>query len=278
MARFTIAALLAAVATAALVAGCGGTGGPSAPDNLSTTSSQPGTTRPADVDVRKLMIDPTKSSAAAFATNVLTAVAEDLVRRYPVPSAEPKDAQPAVRGLDLFVRTVSTHCYSTTAQSLEQRVPAVRALAPPPALDDQNLAQDELDWTQDAIAWREAATQASSIAVQVADELRHLQLERNTSSAISACFAALANSGPQDPDVTTLAATDLQNNQPEITANLRGGPVVVIQSCPANADLACQSLASKWIAELKHQGSGPVTIVRADAASSAIAQWLGVTP
>jgi hypothetical protein len=52
--------------------------------------------------------------------------------------------------------------------------------------------------------------------------------------------------------------------------------VVVIQSCPKNAQLKCRSLASTWSDELRHQGAGQVTVVRADAPSTVIAQWLEV--
>lgn len=279
MAKHTIAATLAAAVSAALIAACGSSAplltrsaAPTAPPPLPAPDFQHGV-------VRKLVIDQTGSSVRTFATNVLTAVADDLVRRNPAPPpGDPTSGRPAVPALDLYVRTVSTHCFTTSAPSLERKVPAVPALPGPPRITDDNLAQDELAWAAEANAWREAAAAANSVAAHVADELRSLRLDRTSFSAISACVAAIADSGPQGPDVTLLLASDLIDNEPRIAASLHGGPVIVIQSCPASTELACRSRASTWTGELQHQGAGQVTVVRADAASTAIAQWLEVAP
>lgn len=272
-----IHASICAAAAATLLSACNGANAPDEPEGPSATASSARVAEP--VDLRKFILDPTRSSVPSFAQQVVSDVSTDILLRYPpAPSEPPTTSKPGIRGLHLWVRVVTTDCYSTTSPSAEIYIPSVPALEPPPAIDDPDLAVDDVSWAADAVNWQRAMQRASQQAAAGASRIRELTLDPNSHSGIWACFAAITKTGPQNPDVKTLAATDLQNNQPLIDTHLFGGEVIIVQSCPQGWGGTCDEYAQTWKTDLSRQGAGPVTIVRADSASSAIAQWLGVTP
>ena len=120
-----------------------------------------------------------------------------------------------------------------------------------------------------------AVKAAQGAATAAVDKLRSYRLEdtRGNYSAISACVAALAQEGVENASVRFLLASDLEENRRPVTAAYQGAPFLIDQSCPDSA-AACAARAKRWKVRLRRQGAGPVSFVRADAATAAIKSWL----
>jgi hypothetical protein len=217
-------------------------------------------------------VDQTTSSDSAFASMVLSEVA-DAVSEWTGPQSSSGEVAPRP-ALDLTLRPVSTHSSATDQQAVHVAVPAVPGLKAPPPLDDTNYAVDKLAWDEAAniraAAWQ-AANQESATGTAA---LRGLPLDHNTNSAISGCLAAAAASTPSTATRRLLLASDLQENKAAVTGVYSGSPLLLVQSCPAGSEAGCPALARDWTARLTAQGAGPVEIVRADAATAAIKKWV----
>lgn len=51
-------------------------------------------------------------------------------------------------------------------------------------------------------------------------------------------------------------------------------PVLIVQTCPAGTEAGCAALANIWSAQLTAQAAGTVRIIRAEAASAALVEWM----
>lgn len=225
----------------------------------------------------KVCEDPTTSSSPTFIAQFVEELTTD-IRSWapPSPTSPPSAAVPARPGLVLWVRTVGTYAYATNQESVEVEVPAIPALAAPPKLSDPSLAVDQVAWAKREAAWASDVQAARAAANKAAATVAGIPLDESSTnmSAIWQCMAALAGSGTQDAATRMILASDLQNNEPSISASYQASSILIDQSCPADAIESCAPLAQRWVTQLRARGSGPVTVVRADAAAKAVEQWL----
>jgi hypothetical protein len=219
-------------------------------------------------------VDQTGSSVSSFAPQVLDAVA-DAIQAWPGSNTAAQQAHPRP-GLHLVLRLVSTHSSATDDQvSIDEQIPGVPGLAPPPGFDDPEFAQNRRQWDDAHATWSRAADIARARATEVATKIRGLRLDRGTTSAISGCLAAAAASAPSD-NRRLLLASDLQETEPETVGDYGSSPLLLVVSCPARAEDQCPGRISTWTTRLNAQAAGPITPVRADAATTTIQKW--VTP
>jgi len=229
----------------------------------------------------KVCLDGTTSSAPAFAQGIradLVAALNELAQG--TWGATPTAQVPARPGLQLWLQTVTTHSFADDGQpEVYITIPGVPALPAPPAYTDPNFAADELTWAKAEASWAKAVAAARAAGAKAANQLRSVTLDQGGDqfSAIWACMAALADTGPQGPDVKMLLASDGINNEPPVTASYAGAPVMFVVNCAWGSELGCPSRAAAWVTGLRRQGSGPVTVVRADWARPAIDAWFGVS-
>lgn len=273
---------------AAALAGCGSktsqAATPSLPKPTATAPSRPRpaatTQRPPILD--KVCVDPTSSSPISFASGVLQAVAEAVSNRVPAPPAtQPTRKMPPVRPLQLWVRQVGTHSFATDQPVLDLTISGVPALPAPPGITDPNLVNDELRWAEKhEQPWMRDLRAARAQQQAAVEAIRRYPLHTlHSMSAISGCLAALADSGPQSRSVRMILASDLVENEPPATADYAGAAILIVQSCPGGSEQQCAARAASWTARLRKQGAGSVSVVRADAATGCIQQWIqGVNP
>ncbi len=231
----------------------------------------------ANARYEKFCIDPTRSSSVNFAPEVVQAIASSIGTWAAAPSSrQPTVAVRPIPSLSAWIRTVGTNSFGTDSQSLEVQIPGIPGLPAPPSIDDPTLATDQVTWANSEAQWAAAVRVAHIAASLAAAQIRNLKLNQSpyNMSAIWQCMAALAGSGPQNPPTRMTLASDLQNNEPAIAANYAGSPILIVQSCPSDADASCVPLAASWTARLKSQGAGPISFVRADAAAQAIQSWI----
>lgn len=217
-------------------------------------------------------VDQTGSSAASFAPRVLDAVA-DSVERWTGPDKPSEQAAPR-SGLHLVLRLVSTHSSATEHQvSVDELIPAVPGLMPPPGFGDPEFVQHRQLWADARAARAIAVGAARAQAMEVAAKVRGLGLDRGTTSAISGCLAAAAASTPGD-NRRLFLASDLQETEPETIGDYGSSPLLLIMSCPAGTESQCPARISTWTNRLTAQAAGPITSVRADAAATSIQKWV----
>jgi len=264
-----------AVVLASVVAGCSTARVPVAAKHVGVASASAG--RAARVVTEKVCVDATTSSVLSFAPGVVRDL-EAAVAEWapPPPPRSPSKAVAARPGLDLYLRQVTTHSFATSRPAPELVIPATPYLAAPPGIYDPSLATDQVAWAAKERRWASAVTAAHAAAVAAVATLRKFRLDQLPSnmSAISGCLAALAGEGVQNRSVRMLLASDLEENEPAVTADYAGASILIDQSCPVNIESSCRALAGSWTARLRAQGAGRVAIVRADAAAAAIESWV----
>jgi hypothetical protein len=224
----------------------------------------------------KACIDATASSDRQFAGGVRRDLEIALSGWVPpLPTGVPTTAEAGVPGLTLWVRQVLTDSYSTQSPSLDLQISAVPALPAPPSLTDPNLATDQLSWASREQVWRSGIEQALRQEAAAVAALKSYLLDHNVGnwSAISGCAAALAGEGSQNPSTRMLLASDLQENRPPVPANYAGAAMLIDENCPSTAQ-SCTRRGASWTARFRRQGMGRVAIVRADAATQEIDNWL----
>ncbi|MDA8062047.1 MAG: hypothetical protein M0T80_06370 [Actinomycetota bacterium] len=229
--------------------------------------------------VDKVCVDATLSSNPSFSRDVMAELEGVVLRWAPSPPAGlPTGAVPARPGLEFYVHQVTSDSFSTTQPSPEVTVPATPALPAPPGALDPNLATAEVTWASEEARWRKAVGVAHAAALAGVAMLRNFKLDDKVGnfSAISGCLAALADEGPQDPEVRMVLASDLEENEPAVKANYGGARIIIDQNCPMSIPAAaCQQLARSWTARLERQGAGSVVVVPANTAAGPLTSFLG---
>lgn len=222
--------------------------------------------------VRAGCVDTTGSSSRTFWTSVLGSVADGLAGWAGPANGDTLPARPE---LHLVLRTVSTTSSATEGQVvLDRTVPAVPGLVAVPPVTDPDYTAKRHTWDEAASRRAQAWRVARDRTADLADEVRHLPVPQGTSSAISGCLAAAAQSTAADSGRALLLASDLIENEPPTTADYGGSPVLLVVSCPAADPAACPGRIADWSARLKDQKAGQVQPVRSDAAADDIEKWV----
>jgi hypothetical protein len=229
-------------------------------------------------------IDPTLSLIPSFATGIRADLAQAVGRLAP-PSAPVRTSagpgqpvSPPQAGIDLTVREVDTTSFSTTmsAYTREVTVPAVPGLTvsrPEPGSD--GYADRLRTWTHDYQAVTAARGAARTAAVRAAGAIASLPLDRNGSSAISACVSALLVTVPSGGNHSYLLASDLQENiAPQLHGSFHGAPLYIVQGCDQGNGNQCAALLESFTKEMKKLDAGPVIPIRPENAARAIGNWI----
>jgi hypothetical protein len=259
---------------------------PSPPAGSSTSGpGQPGAeTSPGGDWTLGACIDPTLSLIPSFATGIRADLAQAVGRLAP-PSAPVRTSAPPGQpvsppqaGIDLTIREVDTTSFSTTmaAYTREVRVPAVPGLAisrPEPGSND--YANRLRIWTQDYQTVAAARGAARTAAARASDAIGSLPLDRNGSSAISACVSALLVTVPSGGNHSYLLASDLQENiAPQLHGSFHGAPLYVVQGCDQGNGNECAALLESFTKEMKKLDVGRVIPIRPENAARAIGNWI----
>jgi hypothetical protein len=259
---------------------------PSPPAGSATSGpGQPGAeTSPGGDWTLGACIDPTLSLIPSFATGIRADPAQAVGRLAP-PSAPVRTSAPPGQpvsppqaGIDLTIREVDTTSFSTTmaAYTREVRVPAVPGLTisrPEPGSND--YANRLRIWTQDYQTVAAARGAARTAAARASDAIGSLPLDRNGSSAISACVSALLVTVPSGGNHSYLLASDLQENiAPQLHGSFHGAPLYVVQGCDQGNGNECAALLESFTKEMKKLDVGRVIPIRPENAARAIGNWI----
>lgn len=259
---------------------------PSPPAGSATSGpGQPGAeTSPGGDWTLGACIDPTLSLIPSFATGIRADLAQAVGRLAP-PSAPVRTSAPPGQpvsppqaGIDLTIREVDTTSFSTTmaAYTREVRVPAVPGLTisrPEPGSND--YANRLRIWTQDYQTVAAARGAARTAAARASDAIGSLPLDRNGSSAISACVSALLVTVPSGGNHSYLLASDLQENiAPQLHGSFHGAPLYVVQGCDQGNGNECAALLESFTKEMKKLDVGRVIPIRPENAARAIGNWI----
>ena len=229
-------------------------------------------------------IDPTLSIIPAFAATIRTDLAQAIASLAPPAtpidtSAQPgQPVSPPQAGINLTVREVDTTSYSTNMATYTRNVtvppvPGLMVSRPRPGSSD--YASQLRDWTQDyqtvTAARQTAATDAASASRTIAE----LPLDRNGSSAISACVSGLLVTVPPGGNHSYLIATDLQENEaPQLHGSFYGASLYVIQACDNGNANYCAGLLTRFTKEMRQLDVGQVVAIRPEDAAQAITSWI----
>jgi hypothetical protein len=229
-------------------------------------------------------IDPTLSLIPSFATGIRADLAQAVARLAPPgtpvrTSARPgQPVSPPQAGIDLTIREVDTTSFSTTmtAYTREVNVPAVPGLMPSrPAPGSGDYANRLRIWTQDYQTVTAARGAARTAAARASDAIASLSLDRNGSSAISACVSALLVTVPTGGSHSYLLASDLQENiAPQLHGSFHGAPLYIVQGCDQGNGNECAALLGSFTKEMKKLDVGPVIPIRPENAARAISSWI----
>jgi hypothetical protein len=229
-------------------------------------------------------IDPTLSLIPSFATGIRADLAQAVARLAPPStpvrtSARPgQSVSPPQAGIDLTIREVDTTSFSTTmtAYTREVSVPAVPGLMPSrPAPGSDDYANRLRIWTQDYQTVTAARGAARTAAARASDAIASLSLDRNGSSAISACVSALLVTVPTGGSHSYLLASDLQENiAPQLHGSFHGAPLYIVQGCDQGNGNECAALLGSFTKEMKKLDVGPVIPIRPENAAQAISNWI----
>jgi hypothetical protein len=259
---------------------------PSPPAGSATSGpGQPGAeTSPGGDWTLGACIDPTLSLIPSFATGIRADLTQAVGRLAP-PSAPVRTSAPPGQpvsppqaGIDLTIREVDTTSFSTTmaAYTREVRVPAVPGLTisrPEPGSND--YANRLRIWTQDYQTVAAARGAARTAAARASDAIGSLPLDRNGSSAISACVSALLVTVPSGGNHSYLLASDLQENiAPQLHGSFHGAPLYVVQGCDQGNGNECAALLESFTKEMKKLDVGRVIPIRPENAARAIGNWI----
>jgi hypothetical protein len=229
-------------------------------------------------------IDPTLSLIPSFAAGIRADLTQAVASLAPPDtpvhtSAQPgQPVSPPQAGIDLTIRQVDTTSFSTTmtAYTREVNVPAVPGLMtsrPEPGAND--YADRLRTWTQDYQTVTMARGAARAAAARASGAIASLPLDRNGSSAISACVSALLVTVPPDGNHSYLLASDLQENiAPQLHGSFHGAPLYVVQGCDQGNGNQCAALLESFKKEMKKLDAGPVIPIRPENAARAISDWI----
>lgn len=226
---------------------------------------------------RLALLDPTLSSDASFRESMKSLLVQGVGGVVPPKPETTIDGVPAVTGLKLVVRLVGTTPLKEGAADYRVDIPSVPGLPARPSLDDPDALTPDGSYNQWVAAEAEwsAAYDAALEAARVGTEtLAAMDLNLDEWSAITAGVSALALVGPAGPGARMLVMSDLDENLPQQSTDLRGIPIDVIQP-DITGDLATWSgLFASFTAWAGSSGSGAITRYRPEAAPAVIAEFL----
>jgi len=281
-----MAGALCVVAVIALLAGRSSLSG-HAPVQPSATgaSAQPATDMSAGGEgTLGACIDPTLSLIPSFATTIRTDLAQAIASLAPAAtpvetSAQPGQAvSPPQAGINLTVREVDTTSYSSTMAAFTRNVsvppvPGLMVSRPQPGSSD--YANQLRTWTQDYQTVTADRKLAAADAASASSTIASLPLDRNGSSAISACVSALLVTVPPGGNHSYLLASDLQENiAPQLHGSFHGAPLYVVQACDNGNGNSCAGLLKSFTKEMRQLDVGQVISIRPEDAATAIGNWI----
>lgn len=258
-----------ALVTIPAVAACGLISSPSATPGLAQPTPGYRPTIPAPTEEIGFCLDPTLSTAPAFAhdTQQLVAgiVAGWAARAQAVQSTAASAPQP---GLDLWMRQVTTNSYDTSNTDLHVQIGAVPGLTARLAATSPDFLADDPAWVAARTTVRTDAAAALRSAIWAAGEIRSWPLATLGNSDIAGCESALAQTVPTPNRI--IVASDLEQNEPpQIAGDLHHTQVLVIQPCNGTAS-ACTGLAARFRTLLARRGARSITGIRPEQAASVL--------
>ncbi len=225
--------------------------------------------------------DPTASTDPAFAKSIIASTIHAVENYVPAQPTEIKDGVPAVPGLDLTVRLVSTRPLAYGQPYLNIQIPAVDGLPVRPDM----TAPGALDPGGPYLAWKEseeqwaADYQASREAVATAvKRLGTIDLSNPSRSGVRECVAALVSVPPKYSNATLVVASDLGDNSfTGANPHFDAKPIVLIQPCSDGDSKKCTRLQEDFTAWTANNGAGPTTATRPEDAPNTFAQLITST-
>jgi hypothetical protein len=225
-----------------------------------------------------ICIDPTLSTDTAFSATIKSIVVGVVSGWAAAPSA-PSDSTPipSEPGLDLYVRQVETDSFDSNNVALHLAIPAVPGLKVRPSATSSAFLADDPMWRRAASAIATTATAASQSATHDAAAINNMVLETWQNSEIVGCVSALAETVPQGPRSFILASDLEENEPPQITGDLHGTRILVIQPCDGTA-ASCAALQTSWRALFANQGATDITFIRPEDAAQVLPTFMKETP
>jgi hypothetical protein len=263
-----------------------------APPSPVTTSppAQSPVTSPAGELTLGACIDPTTSIVPSFAPGIRADLAQavgSLAPAGPLDTNALHQGQPVTLtqpGINLTIREVGTNSASSALGQYTRvvTIPAIPGLnTSRPAVGTAHYQARLEAWSRgygEVSAARKTAAAAASAAAR---SIANLPLA-HTWSGISACVSGLLLTAPPGGQHSYLLASDLQENvAPQLGGSFNGAPLVIVQACDSGNLAYCHGLYEHFVAEMRGLHVGQVTVVRAEDAAQAIAEWVrtgGVTP
>lgn len=242
------------------------------------TVAQPVTT-PAGQLSLGACIDPTGSLVPSFAPAIRGDLQQAVAGLAPGTAKLPTDVTSTPQSaLALTVREVTTDSFSSDLQQYSRSVvvPGIRGLAQPrPDASAPNYDSQLRAWYSGYGAIQAERSQANIAAVAGAQVIGTLPLDRAGWSGISACISALLATVPSGGRHSYLLASDLQENvAPQLAGSFHGAPLVIVQACDTGEAGYCNGLLQRFESEMRELDVGPVTVLRPEVASQAIARWV----
>jgi hypothetical protein len=229
-------------------------------------------------------IDPTLSLIPSFATTIRTDLAQGVASLAPAATPVDTSAQPGQpvsapqAGINLTVREIDTTSYSSTMTAFTRNVsvppvPGLMVSRPQPGSGD--YANQLRTWSQDYQTVTADRKLAAADAVSASSTIAALPLDRNGSSAISACVSGLLVTVPPGGNHSYLLASDLQENiAPQLHGSFHGAPLYVVQACDNGNGNSCAGLLQSFTKEMRQLDVGQVIPIRPEDAAAAISNWI----
>lgn len=257
-------------------------GSPSSAAPAASASDPGGTTnpRPQPPVGRSLHVcaDSTKSTDVQFAQGFIGSLADEVKGHLPNLPTDLRQGFPAIGGLEVTLRLVSTKPLAYGQTYVQVNIPAIAGLPPQPDL----TAEHALDLEDGTYAvWkkqRDAFTTEYRAALQSRDaavrSLNSVDL-RVGRSGVQACAAALTTVAGAYP-VTYVVASDLRDNASgqNVTAQFAGRPMLLVQPCPDGDQQKCVNSLESFSQWATSQGAGDISHVRPEAAQGALQQLI----
>jgi len=248
------------------------------PDSEQTTTTAPVNIGGVpDQNYRFILIDPTTSTDASFREAMKSYIVAS-VETYVAPKpSNTKAGVPALVGLHLTVRLVGTNSLAYGQPNVAISIPSVPQLPPRPDMTtpgatDPGGPYDS--WKEAEATWSAAYDAAAAAASASAQSLQELNINTDESSGVFAGVAALTLLTPPDGDVAFAVLSDLDDNRGAQPANFGGAPVLVVQPDPVGDINRWNALFSTFTSWAATGGSGQISRVRPEDASTAITTFI----
>lgn len=252
-------------------------GAQTAPD-VSVTEAGPVTLGVAPEQRHRLvLIDPTTSTDVSFRESMKNDILAALQGYVPPKPTEPAVGVPALVGLQLTVRLVSTNSLAFGQENVAISIPSVPELparpnmAAPGALDPLGPYDT---WKESEAEWSSSYDTALSASAAAIEALQSLNVNTDEQSGILAGVAALALLAPTQGDVAFAVLSDLDENRGRQPASLNGHRVLLVQPDPFGDIGRWDALFGSFSSWAAANGAGEITRVRPELASAAISTFI----